>query len=273
MIEKLGDILILDKQVGETPLECINRFKESHSEYQTKKMTYAGRLDPMASGVLVVLAGDMVHRKDEFLKLPKTYECTAILGIETDTYDVLGLPTGTLSTIVERVQGDTCAKQDEVGRVRTMLAKFIGTFSQKYPPYSSKTINGKQMHTIAREGGLEGLEIPTQTVAVKSISNICMASIAIEELVQEVTGNIKKVTGDFRQEETIKAWCTLPAAFGVRPSLKEKERITLVLFTVEVSGGTYIRGIVHELGQKLGIGACIISLKRTSVGDYKLLDK
>jgi len=246
----------MNKQVGETPLERINRFKELHPEYQGVKMTYAGRLDPMASGVLIVLAGDMVHRKDEFLKLPKTYECTAILGVETDTYDVLGLP----SSYQEEGLGM------EFEKVIAELGNFIGTFHQNYPPYSSKTINGKQMHTLAREGGFEDLEIPTQMVTVKNISHIRMASVALEDLVQDIIQNIQKVKGDFRQTETINTW----ERIGFE---NEGKRVSLVLFTIDVSGGAYIRGIVHELGQKLGNGACIISLKRTSVGEYGVLDK
>lgn len=255
----MQDVLIINKQVGETPLECINRFKDSHSEYRDVKMTYAGRLDPMAEGVLIVLAGDMVHKKDEFLKLPKTYECVAILGVETDTYDVLGYPSAKLP----RPSGTPSWQE---GEPYGTLSAFIGTFSQSYPPYSSKTINGKQMHTLARGGGFENLEIPTQTVTVTSISNIRMASMDSPDLVQEITENIGKVAGGFRQEQSIDKWKDVLVE-------NNDKRVDLVLFTIEVSGGTYIRGIVHELGQQLGIGACILRLKRTWVGDYRVLDK
>ncbi len=268
MSGEVDPVLILDKQEGETPLECIIRFKKSHPEYQNVKMTYAGRLDPIASGVLVILTGDFVHKKELFTKLPKVYECVALLGVETDTYDVLGMPSASKLPLTPSWQeGETAPEK---------LRTFIGTFSQEYPPYSSKTINGKQMHTLAREHGFEGLEIPKQTVTVKTISNIRMASVATEDLVQGIIETIKKVKGDFRQEESIKAWETIstpPAASGERPPLKEGERVPLVLFTIEVSGGTYIRSIVHELGRQLGCGACIIRLKRTSVGEYRLLDK
>ena len=225
-------------------------------------MTYGGRLDPMAEGVLLVLAGYTVHRKDEFLKLPKTYECTAILGVATDTYDVLGLP------VLPRPLREAPPLKE--GDVEQVLNLFIGTFFQSYPPYSSKTINGKQMHALAREGGLENLEIPKQSVTVKSISNIRMASMSTEDLIKEITENIGKVKGDFRQEESITAWKWI----GLENKCK---RVNLVLFTIEVSGGTYIRGIVHELGQRLGPpaggGACILRLKRTCVGEYGGVDK
>lgn len=260
--DAMQQVLLLNKQVGETPLECINRFKKTHPEYEAMKMTYAGRLDPMASGVLLVLAGDKVHNKESFLKLPKTYECVAVLGIETDTYDVLGLPMfGFPSSYQEEGLGMEFGKE-----VETKLLSFIGEFKQKYPPYSSKTIKGKQMHSLARLGELEKMEIPEQQVTVKNISDIRMASMDTEDLVQEILENIGKVTGDFRQAETILSWQ------GVLDKNRGK-RVDLLLFTIDVSGGTYIRGIVHELGQKLAKGACILRLKRTKVGDYQVLDK
>ena len=51
-------ILKLYKKEGETPLEAIERFRRKNPEYRNEKMTYAGRLDPMAEGVLLVLAGN-----------------------------------------------------------------------------------------------------------------------------------------------------------------------------------------------------------------------
>lgn len=107
----MNSVLVLNKQVGETPLACIERFRVSHPEYQEVKMTYAGRLDPIASGLLIVLTGDKVHEKESYLGLPKTYECVALLGVATDTYDVLGIPAGDPPLEEERV--DSAA-----GRVR-----------------------------------------------------------------------------------------------------------------------------------------------------------
>ena len=55
-------ILKLNKKMSETPLECIQRWKKENPEYVEEKMTYAGRLDPMAEGELLVLVGE------EFIK-------------------------------------------------------------------------------------------------------------------------------------------------------------------------------------------------------------
>ena len=48
-------VIVLSKKEVETPLQALEFFRAKHKEYKDLKMTYAGRLDPMASGVLVVL--------------------------------------------------------------------------------------------------------------------------------------------------------------------------------------------------------------------------
>lgn len=244
----MREILVLEKQVGETPLQCMDRFRVTNPEYADVKMTYAGRLDPMAEGLLLVLAGESVKRKEEFLGLDKEYICTAILGVETDTYDVLGFPTTSFSHIP--VVSATEAKQ--------ILNSFLGTFEQQYPPYSSKTVGGVQLHQLAREGKLDGVEMPKRTVTVYGISDVSIAAVSRSETAAEVIRRVSLVTGDFRQEEIITAW----------RKLEGYEPFCTISFKIRVSGGAYIRSIVHEMGRKLGVGACIIRLKRTKIGDF-----
>lgn len=245
-------ILVLEKNVGETPLECMDRFRAENPEYDASvKMTYAGRLDPIASGVLIALAGEKLFLKDEFLTLPKTYHCSAILGVATDTYDILGI----LNVFPKR----EFAEADVMPALKT----FVGTWKQAYPPYSSKTVDGKQLHSIARAGELEGVELPKKRVTVEEIFDVAFATISRSEIVADIVSIIKKINGDFRQEEIIASW----EAFAQE---NPDERLDIVHFSVSVSGGTYIRGIVDDLGKKLGSGACIWRLHRSQVGKYTL---
>lgn len=252
----MKQVLLLDKKVGETPLACLDRFRERYPEYKNVKMTYAGRLDPIASGLLVILVGDAVHRKDEFTKLSKTYECVAILGVATDTYDVLGIPVEAMAPLTKESWHETL-------RVTEALESFIGTFQQAYPPYSSKTVDGKQLHQIAREGNISSLTLPVREVTVTEMRNIEFSRISRSEIREKVTEIVSHVKGDFRQDQTLNAW----NAFSEENPYKI---MTIVSFTISVSSGTYIRGIVNTLGEKLGIGACIISLKRIKLGNYTL---
>ena len=86
----LKKVLYLNKEIGETPLECINRFKAENPSYKDERIAYAGRLDPLASGVLLCLVGDECKNRDEYQSLSKIYSFWFVPHIETDSYDVLG---------------------------------------------------------------------------------------------------------------------------------------------------------------------------------------
>src|SRR6185436_8316630 len=88
-----SEVLRLCKNLGETPLACIERFRSERPEYAKTNMTYLGRLDPMAEGLLLVLAGN-TKDKQQYLDSDKAYEFEVLWGFETDTYDILGLVTG-----------------------------------------------------------------------------------------------------------------------------------------------------------------------------------
>ena len=65
-------VLLLKKKVGETPLEIISEFKKNNLEYQNQKLGYAGRLDPMAEGLLLVLIGEECKKRKEYEKHSNT---------------------------------------------------------------------------------------------------------------------------------------------------------------------------------------------------------
>jgi tRNA pseudouridine55 synthase len=261
-------ILSLYKNLGETPLQCLERFRAEHPEYEGISMTYAGRLDPMAEGLLLVLAGDEVHKKDEYLNLPKTYECEIVFGVETDTYDILGLVEDPKTTVL--VQYDEGGKnvREEVEKI---LPKFIGKQSQTYPAYSSKPVDGKPLFAHAREGSIEEDALPTHEVEIFDITITGERQINSEELLAHIQEKISKVSGDFRQEEIKKRWqevlagktAGLPAnsGAGVFPAIS---------LTISCGSGTYIRALAHDLGKALGTSAVLFSLKRTKIGEFEI---
>ncbi len=259
MIEKT---LYLQKKKGETPLACVERFRADNPDYEGLPMTYAGRLDPIATGELLVLVGDECKKKDEYLGLDKEYEATVLLGLQTDSYDILGIPElrGQTSNYARHphaggdlVSGDTtldpCLRRED--EVTLKLEKMVGKFTQSYPPYSSKTVNGKQLHEYARAGEIDTIELPTKEVEIYQIKDISVETISADELKSEITEAIDLVVGDFRQEEIKDAW---------REILNKKElSYTLVSFTVRVSSGTYIRSLADR------IGGTLLRLKRTKI--------
>ena len=235
----------MHKKWGESPLEALSRLRSEENIPEDIPMTYAGRLDPAAEGFLVVLTGEECKKKEEYTKLDKTYRAEIIFGISTDTYDLLGIPTYT------GVAGKKF--RDIVGYAGLYIEEHHGKQFQKYPPYSSKTVDGVQLHTHAREGRV--VEAPHHEVELYDCKKIASSERTREEILSRVDDLTKKVTGDFRQSEIRDAWHTLPA-FMLLPS---------ITFELSVSSGFYIRQFAEDLGEALGVSACLYSLVRTGI--------
>ncbi len=247
-------ILNLNKRRGETPLECIERFRLDHPDYKFTKMTYAGRLDPLASGVLIVLAGEDRFKKESFLRLNKEYEFECLWGVNTDTYDPLGLVTKISAT------------HPTENEIKKIIQSSTGKREQIYPLFSSKTISGRSLFSIAREGNSEEHKIPTKEIEVFSTEIISSRIIKGKELLRSVKELIGLVNGDFRQEESISLWSD-----ALSPYLESEFLITKMRSIV--SSGTYIRSLVNNMGEISNTGAIAYSILRTRVGDFGIISE
>lgn len=244
-------VLILNKPSGLTPLQLIQKLKEDNQDLRHTKIGYAGRLDPMASGLVLLMVGEENKRRAQYLGLPKTYEADILLGVETDSYDVLGH-----IVLVE-------TKEYEEGALRTALQSFVGTYEQTYPPYSSKTVAGKPLFYYAQNN----LPIPhvSKKVTIISVNKIKIAHLSTEILAADIIKRIEQVQGNFRQEATIDDWRDFAKKYP-------QKKWYILSVTIECSSGTYIRALAHELGKKLESAACLLHLKRTRIGPYTLGD-
>jgi tRNA pseudouridine55 synthase len=285
----MNKIRIVDKKSGQTPLDCINGIKKASPELAHLPMTYAGRLDPLAEGVLIILIGDECLKKDEYLRLDKEYEVTILFGFATDTYDVMGMvinkeatsgklfeKSSDLLTEVFRKLGQTIPNSspylasgidpsnttfDEA--IQQTLKKFTGRIKQSYPPYSSRTVNGKPLYKWAREGKLGEIEIPTHDVFIEKIEIIGEDFILGQKLLGKIQKDLSFVSGDFRQKEIVTLW---------QDTLKGKmeEKYITISLRISCGSGVYIRGIANEIGNMLGIPALALDIKRIKVGEYNL---
>lgn len=245
------DLHLVYKNLGETPLERAERFRNDHPEFLNSKITYAGRLDPMAEGLLVLLTNDAVNTKENFLSLSKTYEVEVLWGVGTDTQDVLGLIS------------KTSMKYPEVEKVRGYISESVGKFEQKYPAYSSKPINGKPLFSWAREGKISEVEIPSHGVEILSANFLERKTILKEKLLEEIYNKISKVKGDFRQAEILLKWQQFLESAPVDEFVIDKMKL-------EVSSGFYVRQFVSDMAEKLETVGTTFHIKRTKVGDFEL---
>ncbi len=242
------NIIIGYKELGETPLNLINRIKNENPDYKEERMAYAGRLDPMAEGVVLIIKGEELKNFDNYLSLDKDYRAKILFGVSTDTYDILGLPKSR-----EKVVNPEEAKKE--------IENMKGDFEFFLPPYSSYKIKKKPLFYWAKEGRLDEIEIPKKKVEVYNIAVEDTSYLNNKELEGEIIRKIGKVQGDFRQELIVKEW----------NKLLQEERSYLVLDVfVSCGSGCYVRSIAHEVGERLGSGGLLLSLVRERVGDYQI---
>jgi tRNA pseudouridine55 synthase len=244
-------IILWKKRYGETLALMLKRFRASDPRYIEVKVTYAGRLDPMAEGLIILLTEDDVHKKEEFLKLDKTYEVEFILGAETDTYDILG-----------RIVGQTDAFDVVINDVEDTVVNLAGEHAQKYPPYSSRRVNGKPLWQWARDGLLDTIEIPSHDVVVKDSKYLGFSSYTEYNLSTKIRTSLSLVDGNFRQIEVMTYWQDF--------FYEHEGRYRVYVAEFKVSSGTYIRSLIHDLGKTLGVGAVCLKITRKQVGEYLL---
>ncbi len=131
-------IIILNKPKGPTSADCLNRIKR---KFMIKKIGHAGTLDPMATGVLVVMVGQATKLADFIMEGRKTYKGSLRLGMETDTYDIEG--------IVKQEYDYTGISPEEVAGT---IKDWETISSQEVPPVSAAKYKGKPLYSLQRAG-------------------------------------------------------------------------------------------------------------------------
>lgn len=244
--------IALYKPCGYTPLQIIEEFKKINPEYEQITLGYAGRLDPQADGVLLILIGDENKKRKSYEQLNKAYTFEILFGIETDTYDIMG-----------KITNMKINYSEISPTFLTSLAnQYLGTWSQSYPPYSSPRVNSKPLFYWARKNAIHTIKIPEKKVEVKNISLLNIAHINSQNLLQTIKNRINIVTGDFRQQEIITNW---------EENIKKLQYdLTVARFEVTCSSGLYVRALVQDLGTKLQIPTLAYSITRTAVGPYNI---
>jgi len=246
----MKEIISIYKPECITPLQLINCFKAKFPIYSQEKISAAGRLDPMAEGLILLLIGDANKEREKYQKLDKTYQFLLLPGITTDTYDPLGVVESTSSNL------ESVTKLD----LLKLLPNFIGQTRQAYPAYSSMHVQGKPLFYWARERKLDQITIPTKEITIKSLTLLSCKKIPKEVLIENIIKKIKLVNGDFRQKEIIASW--------KKSSLNLPDSLPIFSLKATVTSGTYIRSLCSKLGEELGCGGLAYSIERTRIGDF-----
>lgn len=199
-------VLLIDKPQGVTSHDVVDRVRRA---FQMKKVGHAGTLDPMATGLLIILVGKATKVSQFLMSLAKTYEGTGRLGEITDSQDADG------DVIEER---EVPAELD-ADQLKQEMEAFLGDQYQTPPMFSAKKIKGVPLYKMARKG--KEVEREPRVIHV----------------------------GKFELRD-----CRLPE-FD---------------FSLHCSKGTYVRTIIHDLGENIGCGAHLNRLRRTEIERFSI---
>ncbi|KIY72207.1 pseudouridine synthase [Cylindrobasidium torrendii FP15055 ss-10] len=223
---------------------------------QPVKVGQGGTLDPLADGVLVVAVGKATKSLQSFLDGPKEYTATCLLGAETDSYDSEG-------KIVRKAPWKHVTEE----AVKEKLCQFTGKITQIPPIFSALKMDGKPLYEYARKGLPLPRPIASREVTILSLELVKWLgtdhsfSYPTQSLTDEerkaLEVAVKSVDKDaeIKNEPEESAPDEKPAAFVIK---------------MTVSGGTYVRSIVHDLAHAVQSCGHVVTLSRTRQGQFTL---
>lgn len=203
----MDGVLVIDKPAGLTSHDVVNRVRRLLHE---RSVGHLGTLDPLATGVLPLVAGRMTRLAQFYTTSEKAYEGVIRFGFATDTYDAEGEPLAAAQPVKATLE-----------ELKGIAGPFQGRIRQMPPPFSAKKIHGVPAYKLARKR--QEVELQPVEVEIKAFE--------------------------------VLAWDGERACFSAR-----------------VASGTYMRSVAHEMGQILGCGAHLATLRRTAVAEFGLAD-
>ena len=205
----MNGVIVVDKPAGWTSHDVVNRMRRILKQ---RSVGHLGTLDPLATGVLPLVVGNLTRLAQFYTASEKSYDGVIRFGFATDTYDADGEP-------IRDLTGDPGPVSLTLDSLQRLAAGFIGSIEQIPPPFSAKKIHGVPAYKLARR---------KEEVILKPVE------VEIREF------EITKVDGDRAH------------------------------FHARVSSGTYMRSVAHDMGQRLGCGAHLESLRRTAAAEFNI---
>lgn len=158
----MNGILLIDKPREWTSFDVVNRVRRmvQQSEFNTSNkkrfpVGHTGTLDPLATGLLVLVLGTYTKHAMSLTKLDKTYEVTMCLGQTSTTGDEEGEKTHSSDL------------QPAPAEVQAALEQFVGDIMQTPPAFSAIKINGQRAYKLARKG--DAPELKARPIHIQSL--------------------------------------------------------------------------------------------------------
>lgn len=252
-----GIIIPIDKPYRWTSADVIRKVKWAacrHFHKKNLKVGHAGTLDPLATGVLLVCIGKATKLAETLQKEGKEYLAGVSFGATTPSYDLE-------KTIDQEYPVEGVTEES----VREVLPRFLGEQEQIAPLFSAKSVDGVRAYELARKQYREAHKEKTDVMTdfdhtVAETLNKQIINISGMELISFFPNG--KESGPELSDE------------GLRPNPRinvvdtSALHLPLAMIRIKCSKGTYIRALARDLGEALGSGAHLNSLKRTKSGGF-----
>jgi tRNA pseudouridine55 synthase len=238
-----GALLLIDKPFSWSSFDVVNKVRYLLAQRlglkpKKFKVGHAGTLDPLATGLLLLCIGDYTKRIEQLQATSKTYTGVFTFGATTPSFDLEKAVDATFPT-------------DHLtdALIQQALPDFLGDIQQVPPVFSAIKVDGERLYKNARTG--ETVAMPFRTVHIDAFN----------------VGLLRAT----------------PPSEGQKPGVISKKGAEIMLhpdyaaglqadFEVVCGKGTYIRSLAHDLGQAVGTGAYLSSLRRTASGAFSVAD-
>ena len=256
----------VDKPLGITSHDVVARARRLLT---TRRVGHAGTLDPLASGVLLVMSHEATKLSQFLTGHDKSYLAWVALGLGTPTLDAEGPVVATAD-----------ARHIGAADVNALIPRFLALDEQRPPAFSAIKQAGERSYTAARRGDL--VEPPARPVGYRSIELLAFA-----DEVDDLPRRFSPGAGSDG------SWHWRPAAdgrtFALPPTLRSPSPAIgpghtagppaakpgahpVALLALRVAAGTYVRSFARDLGVALGVPAHLAGLVRTASGRLDLRD-
>lgn len=134
----MDGFLLFNKPILWTSHDAVNFVRRRAGQ---KSVGHAGTLDPLATGLLLILLGKYTKRAEELMGMDKSYEGTIFFGAETDSYDMDG-----------KMRSHSMTAELTAEKISGAFENLTGKISQTPPAFSALKLNGKKFYELARSG-------------------------------------------------------------------------------------------------------------------------
>ncbi len=249
-----GIIMPIDKPYRWTSADVVRKIKWAachHFGKKNLKVGHAGTLDPLATGVLLVCIGKATRLAESLQKEGKEYVAGISFGATTPSYD--------LEKAVDRLYPTDNVNE---GSILKVLPGFLGEQDQVAPLFSAKSVDGVRAYELARKQFRErGL---AKTEVIEDFDHTVAETLNVQRI------NIYELELlSLRQAQGPDGYLTASRP-NPRINVADISGIDLVQAEIRIacSKGTYIRALARDLGEALGSGAFLHSLRRTKSGGF-----